>query len=90
MSTSPYYYLILIAILLTTCGYAILLKHVYDLKNADSIPYLTLLPILAGLLIFLFIAFVRKYPIHLMLYLVSVVSIIGILNMKRNATPSKK
>lgn len=90
MSSSPYYYLILVAILLTTCGYAALLKHVYDLKNADCVPYLTLLPILAGLLIFLFIAFIRKYPIHLMLYLVSVVAIMGILNMKRNATVPKK
>ena len=88
--SSPYYYLILIAILLTTCGYAALLRHVYELKNADCVPYLTLLPILVGLLIFLFIAFVRKYPIHLMLYLISVVTIMGILNMKRNATPPKK
>lgn len=88
--SSPYYYLILIAILLTTCGYAALLRHVYELKNADCVPYLTLLPILLGLLIFLFIAFVRKYPIHLMLYLISVVTIMGILNMKRNATPPKK
>ncbi len=88
--SSPYYYLILTAIFLTTCGYAALLKHVYDLKNADCVPYLTLLPILVGLLIFLFIAFVRKYPIHLMLYVISLVAIMGILNMKRNATPAKK
>lgn len=83
--SSPYYYLILTAIFLTTCGYAVLLRRVYELKNADCVPYLTLLPILVGLLIFLFIAFVRKYPIHLILYLVSVVAIMGILNMKRNA-----
>ncbi len=88
--SSPYYYLILIAIFLTTCGYAALLKHVYDAKNADCVPYLTLLPILVGLLIFLFIAFVRKYPLHLMLYIVALASIMGIINMKRNALPSKK
>ncbi len=88
--SSPYYYLILTAIFLTTCGYAALLRHVYELKNADCVPYLTLLPILVGLLILLFIAFIRKYPVHLMLYLVSVVAIMGILNMKRNATVSKK
>jgi hypothetical protein len=88
--SSPYYYLILTAIFLTTCGYAALLKHIYDAKNADCVSYLTLLPILVGLLIFLFIAFVRKYPIHLMLYLVSVVSIIGILNMKHNSKLSVK
>ncbi len=88
--SSPYYYLILIAIFLTTCGYAALLRHVYEVKNADCIPYLTLLPILVSLVIFLFIAFVRKYPIHLMLYLVSIVAIMGILNMKRNVTSPKK
>jgi hypothetical protein len=88
--SSSYYYLILTAVFLTTCGYAALLRHVYEAKNADCVPYLTLLPILGGLLIFLFIAFVRKYPIHLMLYLISVVCIMAILNMKRNATASKK
>lgn len=88
--SSPYYYLILTAVFLTTCGYAALLRHVYEVKNADCVPYLTLLPILVGLLIFLFIAFVRKYPVHLMLYLVSVVCIMGILNMKRNSVVVKK
>ncbi len=88
--SSPYYYLILTAIFLTTCGYAALLRHVYEAKNADCVPYLTLLPILVGLLIFLFIAFVRKYPIHLMLYVIALVSIMGIINMKRNAPAPKK
>ena len=88
--SSPYYYLILTSIFLTTCGYVALLKHVYDAKNADCVPYLTLLPILAALLIFLFIAFVRKYPIHLMLYIIALVAIMGILNMKRNASAPKK
>jgi accessory gene regulator protein AgrB len=88
--SSPYYYLILTAIFLTTCGYAALLRHVYEAKNADCVPYLALLPILVSLLIFLFIAFVRKYPIHLMLYIIALVSIMGILNMKRNAPASKK
>ncbi len=88
--SSPYYYLILTAIFLTTCGYAALLRHVYEAKSADCVPYLAFLPILVGLLIFLFIAFVRKYPIHLMLYIVALVSIMGILNMKRNAPAPKK
>ncbi len=87
-STSPYYYLILTSIFLTTCGYLALLNHVLQNKNADCVPYLMLIPILIGLIIFTFISFVRKYPIHLIFYIVSIVSIVGILNIKRNGSES--
>ena len=83
--SSPYYYLILTSIFLTTCGYVALLNHVLQNKSADCVPYLMLIPILLGLIIFTFISFVRKYPVHLIFYIVSIVCIIGILNMKRNS-----
>ncbi len=79
---SPYYYMILFAILLMTIGFVSIFYTVLQEKNTSIYPYKALIPFLLSMLIFIYIAFVRKYIIHLIFYIVSLICIIGILALK--------
>jgi hypothetical protein len=81
---SPYYYFILFAILLSTFGFVSIFYQALQTSNVDSIPYISLISFAIATIIFLFISFIRKYPVHLIFYVVSLVCIVGILNIKRN------
>ncbi len=84
--SSPYYYAILFAILLNTFGFVSIFYHTLKTKNTESIPFISLIAFAISILILLFIAFVRKYPIHLIFYILTLVCIMGILNTKRNVS----
>jgi uncharacterized protein with PQ loop repeat len=84
--SSPYYYSILFAILLTTFGFISIFHHILQTKNVDSIPFISLFSFGLATLIFLFISLVRKYPAHLIFYILTLVAIIGILHLKRQTS----
>lgn len=86
MTTSPYYFFILFAILLTTFGFVGIFYNVLQTSNVEAIPYISLISFAISTIIFLFISFIRKYPVHLIFYILSLVCIIGIINIKRNMT----
>ncbi len=81
---SSYYYFILFAILLTTIGFVSIFYNALQNKDVNAIPFVSLLSFGVATLIFLFIAFIRRYPVHLIFYVVTLVCIVGTLNIKRN------
>jgi uncharacterized protein with PQ loop repeat len=83
---SSFYYYILFAILLNTIGFIGLFNQVLTTKDVNSLPYFSLIAFTVSILIFLYISFIRKYPIHLIFYIVTLISLIGILLIKRQNT----
>jgi hypothetical protein len=74
--------MILFAILLMTIGFVSIFYNVLQEKNTGLYPYKALIPFLMSMLIFIYISFVRKYIIHLIFYIVSLLCIIGIIALK--------
>ncbi len=87
---SSYYYFILFAILLTTFGFVSIFYQALQTSNADAIPYSALIAFAISTIIFLFISFIRKYPVHLIFYILTLVCILGIMNIKRNMGTSNQ
>ncbi len=82
---SPYYYMIIYAILLNTLGFLGIFHNIFQSGSASTLSYFSLVAFTLSILIFLYISFVRKYPIHLVLYIITLVALLGSIFLKRNA-----
>jgi hypothetical protein len=77
-----YYYLILFATFIIVCSFIPLLFEIMQKKITSNIPYISLIFIMIGFLIYFFIALTREYYFHLFFYSTGLIVIIIILFLK--------
>ncbi len=78
---SPYYYFILLAILMMTVGFVSMYYNALETQDTSNLNYLTLGSFFTSMVIFLLIAIQRFYPIHIIFYIVSLVAIVGMVQI---------
>ncbi len=78
---SPYYYFILLAILMMTVGFVSMYYKALETQDTSNLNYLTLGSFFTSMVIFLLIAIQRFYPIHIIFYIVSLVAIVGMVQI---------
>ena len=77
-----YYYLILFATFIIIFAFIPLLFEIIQQKITSNIPYISLILIMIGFLIYFFIALSREYYFHLLFYSIGLIVIIIILFLK--------
>jgi hypothetical protein len=94
MNKTIYYYLILLAIFLFSFSLIPIVFEIIERKITINIPYISLIPMLLSIIIYLFITISRQYYIHIFCYVVALICISIILFLKRqydknnnNSTP---
>lgn len=80
---SPYYYFILLAVLLMTVGFVSVYYKALETHDTSNFSNLSLGSFFMAMIIFLVIAIQRYYPIHIIFYLVSLVAIAGMIHLKQ-------
>lgn len=82
VNKSIYYYLILFATFIFTFSLIPIVFQTIQLKNTSNIPYISLISIIFGFIIYLYIAVSRGYIIHIFLYTIGLLSVSMILFLK--------
>jgi hypothetical protein len=85
---SPYYYFILFAILMMTVGFVSMYYKALETQDTSNLNYLTLGSFFTSMVIFLLIAIQRFYPIHIIFYIVSLVAIVGMVQIHQKGKGS--
>ena len=85
---SSYYYFILFAILMMTVGFVSMYYKALETQDTSNLNYLTLGSFFTSMVIFLLIAIQRFYPIHIIFYIVSLVAIVGMVQIHQKGMGS--
>lgn len=78
-----YYYIILFAIFLSSFALIPLTFEIIIQKLTSNIPYSTLICLLLSVLIMLFVTITRRYYMHILFYVISLICLFIILFYKR-------
>ena len=77
-----YYYFLLFASVLVSFSFIPIIFEIIQQKLTSNIPYITLILLLISFLIYLFVSIIKKYYIHIFIYLIGFLSLSFLLFLK--------